>query len=500
MYIKVSLDDGQANASGALNGAFGSAERKRGPWARWTWDGSRLQAEVDRYGFYPLFYAVFPDGVALSESIAELLSLGASSDFDDAAMAAFLRLGFFLGEDTPFRAIRAFPVGGRLSWNTANGLTVEGKPIPRVLDTTISRAAAVDGYVERFRNAIEQSLPPDPRLSVLPISGGRDSRHIAFELKRLGFQPGMLITQRHFPTRSDEDAELAIRVCDELGWPLVIEAQRSDPVASEIEKNRRFDCLSDEHAWFLPTAERIRASSARFAFDGLAGDVLSKGFFVRDYWIKMGRAGRFIEAFETMPRMGYGASEAALVELLVPVYAKRWSLELAHERMLREISKHTYDDDPVNQFFIWNRTRREVAPFLIRHLSGLEVLTPFLDDEVFNFLWSLPTDFLVDHLFHNEALAKAAPEHAHIPVDSGTGFSDPEAYHALLLRGMAKRPQFWQRGEILNRQRLRPRLVKALVSNRYARESGWLCPNWAIWLAGVEGLVASNRQTVRMVD
>ena len=495
MYIKISQFEGRVAVQGEPNGQFGSAERKVGPWARWHWDGSRLLAEVDRYGFYPLFYAQLPDGLALSESIAELLSLGASADFDDAAIAAFLRLGFFLGEDTPFRAIHAFPVGGRLTWSAADGLNVSGKPIPRQTDTTISRAAAVDGFVERFRHAVARSLPPDPALTALPISGGRDSRHIALELKRLGFQPGLLITQRHFLTRSDEDAELATRVAAALGWPLVIEAQRSDPVASEIEKNRRFDCLSDEHAWYLPTAERIRASGARYVFDGLAGDVLSKGFFVRDYWIRMARARQFTEAFESMTSMGYGASEAALAELLVPEFARRWTLALARERMMAEMAKYLDDDDPVNQFFIWNRTRREVAPLQIRHLVGLEIITPFLDDEVFDFLWRLPTEFLVDHLFHNEALAKTAPEYAHIPVDAEKGFSDPAAHHALLIRGMAKRLQFWQRGEILNRQRLRPRLVKALVSNRYARETGWLYPHWAIWLSGLEALSGHRPST-----
>lgn len=495
MYIRISQFEGRVAVQGETSGRFGSAERKIGPWARWHWDGGRLLAEVDRYGFYPLFYAQLPDGLALSESIAELLSLGVSAEFDDAAMAAFLRVGFFLGEDTPFRAIRAFPVGGRLTWSAAEGLRVSETRIPRQPDAGINRSAAVDGFVERFRKAVERCLPSDPGLTALPISGGRDSRHIAFELKRLGFQPGLLITQRHFLTRSDEDAELATRLAAALGWPLVIEAQRPDPAASEIEKNCRFDCLSDEHAWYLPTAERIRSSGMRHVFDGLAGDVLSKGFFVRDYWIRMGRARQFTEAFESMTSMGYGASEAALAELLAPEFARRWPLDLARERMMSEMERHLDDDDPVNQFFIWNRTRREVAPFQIRHLAGLEIITPFLEDEVFDYLWRLPTEFLVDHLFHNEALAKAAPEYAHIPVDAEQGFSDPAGHHALLMRGMAKRLQFWQRGEILNRQRLRPRLAKALISNRYARETGWLYPHWAIWLSGLEALSGHRPST-----
>lgn len=49
----------------------------------------------------------------ISTSLVQLLELGAPGEWNDAAMAVFLRLGFFLGEDTPVVHIRAMPPNGR---------------------------------------------------------------------------------------------------------------------------------------------------------------------------------------------------------------------------------------------------------------------------------------------------------------------------------------------------------------------------------------------------
>src|SRR5262245_15226817 len=63
-----------------------------GVFVEWSWDGSRLQVRNDRYGVYPLYYFANGDEIAISTSILRLLEAGAPREFDDAGMAAFLRL------------------------------------------------------------------------------------------------------------------------------------------------------------------------------------------------------------------------------------------------------------------------------------------------------------------------------------------------------------------------------------------------------------------------
>ena len=54
---------------------------------------------------------------ALSPSVSKLIELGAPSDLDFAALAVFLHLGYFLGDETPFRAIRAVPPNASCRWS-----------------------------------------------------------------------------------------------------------------------------------------------------------------------------------------------------------------------------------------------------------------------------------------------------------------------------------------------------------------------------------------------
>src|SRR5437764_1467547 len=69
--------------------------------ASWFWDGARLVARNDRYGFSPLFYFEHEGEFCISPSLVKLVEQDAPLEFDDPGMAVFLRLGFFIGEDTP---------------------------------------------------------------------------------------------------------------------------------------------------------------------------------------------------------------------------------------------------------------------------------------------------------------------------------------------------------------------------------------------------------------
>src|ERR1044072_2227457 len=83
-----------------------NGDQPDGIFAEWNWDGSKLIVTNDRYGFLGLYYFVSDDGIAISPSLTRVVALGAPTAFDDAALAVFLRLSFFIGEDTPFKAIR----------------------------------------------------------------------------------------------------------------------------------------------------------------------------------------------------------------------------------------------------------------------------------------------------------------------------------------------------------------------------------------------------------
>ena len=88
-----------------------------GIFAEWHWDGNEVLVRNDRYGMQPLFYFVRPAELCLAPSLWTLLERGAPRDLDWPALAVFFRLGFFLGDDTPFREIKMIPPNARFRWS-----------------------------------------------------------------------------------------------------------------------------------------------------------------------------------------------------------------------------------------------------------------------------------------------------------------------------------------------------------------------------------------------
>ncbi|HZO32460.1 MAG TPA: asparagine synthetase B family protein, partial [Chloroflexota bacterium] len=212
-YLSLRLrPDGQVHVRGAATCQLGQSldyghESPDGVFAWWRWDGSALRAANDRYGMQPLFYARDGEGIALSSSLPRLLLEGAPADLDEAALAVFLRTGYFVGEDTAFRAIRALPPNARLEWSGGRLHVSGGLPLPP--RQTMTRDEAIDAYIPLFREAVRRRLPAEgpgePEL-VMPLSGGRDSRHILLELLLLGCRPAFCLTVRHHLPRVDQDA------------------------------------------------------------------------------------------------------------------------------------------------------------------------------------------------------------------------------------------------------------------------------------------------------
>ena len=128
-----------------------------GVFFEWSWDGRQLTACNDRYGFYPLYYCYRRGEVFLSPSIREILAQGAPNDFDYDALSVFLRLGWYLGEDTPFKYIKLLPPDATFVYkdgllNVSGNYTTK-KPIH------ISEDDAIDEYIRLFRQSMKRRLP-----------------------------------------------------------------------------------------------------------------------------------------------------------------------------------------------------------------------------------------------------------------------------------------------------------------------------------------------------
>src|SRR5919107_3048282 len=171
----VRVREGRTDAKGEARFFRGhTLPRAAGPpdgvFASWEWDGARLVVRNDRYGAAPLFYWSDPQQFMVSPSILALIEHGAPTELDGGALAAFLRLGFFLGDDTPFTAIRTVPPNSILEWQDGR-LTISGGR-PRAARNPATRDEAIDGFVTLFRQAIGRRRPENEDQTFVPLSGG----------------------------------------------------------------------------------------------------------------------------------------------------------------------------------------------------------------------------------------------------------------------------------------------------------------------------------------
>ena len=458
--------------------------RTDGVFAEWSWNGETLTVQNDRYGFFPLFYYAKGSEIGVSPSISTLIAEGADAELNDESVALFLRLGQFIGNDTPFRHIHCLPPNATLVWNGSNPhVTGDYEHVPE--NRPGSRPEAVHRYIELFASAISKRLPTSPRFAV-PLTGGRDSRHILLELCRTGFKPHVCATVAWHP----EDAAVAALVADQLGLRHAVIEPSDNFFAAEIRKNDLSSFGFARGTWPLALADFLSTEQIDTVYDGIAGDVLSASQNLtpeRDRLFRRGHLPSIIE--HLLPD-----TEAALRTLLTPARYRRWSRELAETRLGEELTKHLHAHNPVVSFFFWNRTRRRIALIPYALLSGpFTVFAPYLDHDLFDFLASLPADFVMDRSFHTDAMLSGYPA-SQVRFENKKE-PDPkfEKQYAEFAHRLGMKIGFWRRSDWLRTYSLGARLFKSRLSYKFAGSSAWyLRP--AVWLLQLESLVRSSKR------
>jgi asparagine synthase (glutamine-hydrolysing) len=420
-WIRLVRTDGAVHLDGSARATLGHRIPRPetpddGVFASWHWDGETLRVENDRYGAYPLFYHASDEQVLVSPSLVRILELGAPRELDEDALAAFLALGFYLGQDTAFRAIRALPSGGRLTWS-ATGWQVAAPSRPGFRNGSLGREAAVDGVIETMRASIGRRLEGATEC-IIPISGGRDSRHILLELHAQGHTPRLGVTAEKYPHQSDTDPIAAAQLCAAIGMPHRTLPMPAPLVPTERVKNGLSHFAADEHAWYLRVREALAGQS--HTYDGLAGGMLLRRQQAtnRSRLRDLVAAGRVADVATQLVKGVDG--EARYLSLLAPTMRAALAPPRAAARISRELESHLSTENPLASFYFWNRSIRELglAPYA---LSGVPtVYSPFLDHDLFDFVTSIPTEH-TDSGLHGLVLTRAYPRFADVPLSPRPG-------------------------------------------------------------------------------
>lgn len=420
-------------------------------YAAWDWDGQQLRAETDRFGLHPLFY--FHDGrqIALSTSLPAIVARLPRRDWDFDALGIFFRAGFFLDDETPLRQIRAAPRS--LIWRQGHLHAPAMGPEPRAA-SYLPRPAVEAEFGRLFAASIRKRL--DGRRVWVPLTGGRDSRHIFLELLRSGARVEAAVT---VDARLSTEREVGAELCRRAGVRHVSEPATLFTLPSALERNREASFCSAEHFFSLSLRKALRRENAECIFDGMAGDILTQSKNLtaqRVAWMRRGE-------LRTMAESLLASEERMLGIILAPDVHAAMPLARAIERLAEELARHQHQPNPVGSFYFWNRMRRNIAlaPFSV--LREFHPHVPYLDDQLHELLASIPAEFLLEEKLHDAVIRREFPAYA----DVAYARSRPAPHRPQALRVLESARYALAKGNWVRKAPLLVRLLYGLVSPAY---------------------------------
>jgi hypothetical protein len=411
-YLQVRKTPSGVQTNGTVSCRFGNKNLNEnnddscGVFAEWIWDGNRLTVRNDYSGYYPLFYYANSTVIMVSNSLIKLVALGAPTNYDKDALSVFCRCGFFLAEQTPFKQIRTLPPNATLEWHDGQ-LSIKGG-IRITKAQKLTRKAAVEGYIDLFRQAIKRCRPASEEF-IIPLTGGRDSRQILLELNRQAVLPKLCVT-----CGDRRDVVVAKMLVDRLNLNHHIITGDQSWMEYVWRKNIATHFCALEHTWLMMLGDYLLAN-CRESFDGTGVGILTRSELFTLELLDLYEASRLDEIAEWL--FDTAGPPERFLRLLPEKYGfiaagRNRAIELFAD----ELRRHSFAANPLTSFNFWNWNRRAIAlsPFGIQNRVP-RINTPFLDKDLYDFVSSFIPSLILEQEPQSEAIKKAFPEYADIP-------------------------------------------------------------------------------------
>lgn len=363
--------------------------------------GKQVIVGTDRLGFSTLYYHLAPDGsVYFSSNINWLKSQIGDSAIDRDALEDVLNLGEVLGTRTLLSSIKRLAAGVKMVFSGSKATFVRHWE-PEMPDFCDERSF-LDGNISLMQEAIERTRSCPQRKFVF-LSGGEDSRRIAATAARCSLDFSLATQVALHSGNVDNDVILAAKVAALLGREIHVEAMAGPQKYLQ-------DCdFSDywlgfesiQMGWLAPLLRHIPEGS--LIYDGIAGDVLINGHFVK----------RYHESLNLYRDNGALAGLILKDKEVVEVAGTTASLK---DRIVAELELISPTPHKITLFYLLNHTRRHIAlNAQLFKVFGCDICYPFLYYPLFMQSLSLPPDQLVKKNYQHLCTVRINPELGRCP-------------------------------------------------------------------------------------
>lgn len=384
-----------------------------------VWDGRQGQWQLitDRLGMRKLYYALVPGAVLFASELKALLAdPRVSRAVDVHAVAQLLSFGYVPGERTLYPAIRSLRGGSVLTYALrSHQLSVRRYWEPRyaTAGNRDSLEACADELAWRLHTAVRRNLDGSRRIGI-PLSGGLDSRALlgfACDLRPAEELPTFSVGHRH-----TYDVVFAQRMAGVCGTRHRFLALEPDYIA---RRGRAFAWLTDgmvnvHHGWQMGLLDVLPAACDRVLLGFIGGVLTGYPYQMKSIWQEEERA--LEDAFVRFSR--HACSEEQLAALLRPGAYRQVQGQVEEE--LRQCHRTAVADEPVDRnrvVSLLHNQQREMSFFLSMYGSALPVGTPFTDNDVIDYLLTIPVRYRLEKQLHTQLVLRHLPRLARVPSD-----------------------------------------------------------------------------------
>ena len=382
-----------------LNGEFAAAVAS---------PAGELSAVTDRHGHYPVYLVRGPGLVAASTEASVAYAFLDRVRFDPEAVDFLLRCGELLEDRMPLKDVVLLPAASSVR-------LIPGAPLRpsrywrlrHAADPALDLKEATVLLGDRLRAASRRIERTGARL-VAPLSGGLDSRLIVGLCERPERVP--TFTWGEEGCRDLRYAEMFARRVGSPHRALELRAE-GYPAVWARGVAAAGGCVGVRDMYVLPFAPLL-AREGDVSLNGLAGDAMLGGNFLKRAWLAAGSLGELADASWTWRTPEPEISlTAGLVQDGPPSGAAR-------EAWTRSVRARDDGGRPIETMVDWlfeNRVFRftNAGTQLLR--TAVESYSPFFDRDVVDLLVKIPLEARLKHRLYFEVLRRICPDAAAVP-------------------------------------------------------------------------------------
>ena len=445
-----------------------------GMWAVALYDkkAGKLLLSRDPAGIKPLYIYKKDETLLFASEIGALkAAIGSQAlSINDSSVTRFLAHGYLYNEETIYNEIHRLPQGTVRTY-TLPSLSVHEESIfaPHRRFEIHSMEEGVAQFDRLFGESVRATLQSDARIGLF-LSGGIDSSLTGYHIKEAG--ANLTAFTIGFAEESFDESSMAKRIAEHIGFPHVTHVMQGSDIAQDIEKilDSFGEPFADTSA--LPTyylSKLAREHGIKVALGGDGADELFGGYpthfmpplteayrrtpqltdavlrtsthLLPSRFSKLGsreKLTRFVDSARNPYQRAHAHwkrifRDSELQSLLTPdAYRATLGVDTDFDTFFDQIRYSSADsmDEVMKvdfQTFLYGSCLVKSDISSMQH--GLEVRVPFLNKDLIDFAWYLPTELKVKPFSTKRILREALKRH--VPSDiarmSKKGFVPPLA-------------------------------------------------------------------------